>query len=148
MNDNNQNGQIAGTGLAAIARLRLARAGVARALRQWAARTQASTRRSNAIRRPISATTWTALRCPSAPLSMASPSRSDVVIGDLHTSDERDRGAIFAGPPGLPGRGHASPRRPALIVDDAVTVTKMNSGPARSATWSAAAGTSASRYTC
>jgi hypothetical protein len=72
-----------------------------------------------------------------------------VVIWDLHESDERDRGAIFAALKAkLVAHVLEHPGRAAFIVDEAVTVTETSSAHARSATWCAAAGTSVSRCTC
>ena len=57
--------------------------------------------------------------------SFAEVANPDLVIWDLHESDERDRGAIFAA---LKARlvEHllAHPRRAAVIVNEAVTVTE------------------------
>jgi hypothetical protein len=72
----------------------------------------------------------------------------DVVIWDLHESDERDRGAIFAAlKRHLVERLLGRPGRAAFIVDEAVTVTEDELGARTLGDLSAAAGTSASRCT-
>jgi hypothetical protein len=64
----------------------------------------------------------------------------DVVISDLHESDERDRSAIFTQPKRrLVEHMLSSSGRAAFIVDEAVTMTEDGAGPVRSPTSSSAA---------
>ncbi len=73
----------------------------------------------------------------------------DVVIWDLHASDERDRGAIFATlKRKLTDHLLEHPGRVAFIVDEAVTVTEDELGAARWEIWFAVGGISASMCTC
>jgi hypothetical protein len=83
--------------------------------------------------------------------SFADVANPDVVIWDLHESDEDDRGAIFAElKKHLVEHLLAHPGRAAFIVDEAVIVTEdeFHQGPAPWATCCAAADTSGSRCTC
>ena len=73
----------------------------------------------------------------------------DVVIWDLHESDERDRGAIFAALKArLVARLLAFPGRAAFIVDEAVTVTEDGLGARTLGDLVRPVGTSASRSMC
>jgi hypothetical protein len=70
----------------------------------------------------------------------------DVVISDLHESDERDGSAIFTQPKSrLVEHMLSSSGRAAFIVDEAVTMTEDEAGSVHSPTSSGAVGTSASR---
>jgi hypothetical protein len=67
--------------------------------------------------------------CASRDVTVRNDDAADVVIWDLHESDERDRGAIFATLKAkLVSHLLATPGRAAFIVDEAVTVTEEEMG--------------------